>query len=127
MPLPLEEKLKNLGQRIRLARLRRKLPMEILAQRASCSPVTLGKIENGDPTVSMGAYARVLFGMRLEKELDRLIETDLLGQHLTDAALINTRAPKRKTPKKTDAPSPAPNRAASPPASTKSPTNPSWV
>lgn len=60
-PLPVKRGLKKLGQDLRDARRRRRIPMKLAAERAGISRTTLGKIELGDEGVSLGAYARVLF------------------------------------------------------------------
>ena len=60
-PIPVRRALRKLGQDIRDARRRRRIPVEIMAERASISRTTLSKVEKGDPGVSMGIYARVLF------------------------------------------------------------------
>ena len=52
--------LRKLGEDIRTARLRRRLPMEIVAERALIARATLHKVERGDPAVSIGIYAMVL-------------------------------------------------------------------
>ena len=64
LPRKLEKKLCIVGEQIRAARLRRNLPLALVAERAQCSRVTAMKIEKGDPTVSMGAYLRVLFALQ---------------------------------------------------------------
>jgi len=58
-----------LGADIRAARRRRRLPMEIVAQRAGITRQTLSKIELGDPSVSMGGWATVLFALNLSEGL----------------------------------------------------------
>ena len=50
-----------------LARKRRHLSMQDVADRATITRRTLSKVELGDPTVSIGIYARVLFALNLEK------------------------------------------------------------
>lgn len=60
-PIPVKRALKKLGQDLRDARKRRRIPMELAAERASISRATLSKIEKGDEGVSFGAYARILF------------------------------------------------------------------
>ena len=52
--------LEQMGEQIRLARLRRKLSLELVAERAGISRATLISIEKGAPTVSIGSYAAVL-------------------------------------------------------------------
>src|SRR6202522_1131969 len=60
-PVPVTRALRKLGHDIRDARRRRRIPVAILAQRASISRTTLNKLEKGDPGVSLGSYATVLF------------------------------------------------------------------
>lgn len=87
-----------LGENIRLARLRRELSTEQVAERANISRPTLLSIENGKPTVSVGSYAQVLFVLNLEKDLLKVASDDLLGRKLQDIGLtVKKRAPKRKT------------------------------
>jgi transcriptional regulator with XRE-family HTH domain len=88
----------TLGENIRLARLRRKLSTEQLAERANISRPTLLAIEKGQSSVAMGSYAQVLFVLNLEKDLLMIAEDDALGRKLQDAALtVKERAPKSKT------------------------------
>jgi transcriptional regulator with XRE-family HTH domain len=70
LPLPVRTALRKLGGDLRDARLRRRISTAIMAQRALMSRMTLHKLERGDGTVSMGAYATVLFvlGMLLDEE-----------------------------------------------------------
>jgi transcriptional regulator with XRE-family HTH domain len=85
----------ELGENIRLARLRRKLPTTIVAQRAGIARNTLRAIEQGDPNVTFGAYANVLFTLGLENDLKLIARDDELGRKLQDAGLpIKARAPR---------------------------------
>jgi transcriptional regulator with XRE-family HTH domain len=89
--------LEELGENIKLARLRRKLSAEQVAERAGISRSTLWQIEKGLPNVSMGYYAQVLFVLGLEKNLSAMAADDVLGRKLQDAEiLVKKRAPKRK-------------------------------
>ena len=93
----LQARLTNLGESLRLARLRRRISTMQLAERAGISRPTLHKIEQGDPTVSLGAYANVLFCLGLDADLDSLANDDALGRRLQDADLsVRARAPKRR-------------------------------
>jgi transcriptional regulator with XRE-family HTH domain len=95
--------LEELGENIKLARLRRKLSAEQVAERAGISRSTLWQIEKGLPNVSMGYYAQVLFVLGLEKNLSIMATDDVLGRKLQDAEiLVKKRAPKRKTATKDD-------------------------
>ena len=88
-----EEILSQMGEQIKLARLRRKLKTTIVAQRANISRSTLSKIEKGDPTVSMGAYANVLHALNyMDEDLLLIAKDDELGRTLQDLELIT---PKR--------------------------------
>ena len=88
--------LEELGEDIKLARLRRRLSTEQVAERAGISRSTLWQIEKGMPNVSMGYYAQVLFVLGLEKSLSNMVADDVLGRKLQDAEiLVKKRAPKK--------------------------------
>lgn len=71
---------------------------EAVAQRAGISRKTLYRVEQGDPAVALGIYARVLQALRLESDLGLIASDDLLGRKLQDASLEPaTRAPRRLT------------------------------
>lgn len=89
--------LDELGENIKLARLRRKLSAEQVAERANISRPTLSSIEKGTPTVSIGSYLLVLQVLGLEKDFLLLAKDDLLGRKLQDAQLVV----KKRAPKKT--------------------------
>ncbi|MBL4703927.1 MAG: helix-turn-helix transcriptional regulator [Flavobacteriales bacterium] len=87
----------EVGENIKLARLRRKLSSEQVAERANIGRTTLYHIENGDPGVSIGAYLQVLMVLRLGEDFLELAKDDELGRKLQDAKLTTKeRAPKRK-------------------------------
>jgi transcriptional regulator with XRE-family HTH domain len=86
----------ELGENIKLARLRRKFSAEQVAERANISRPTLLSIEKGLPSVSIGAIVNVLFVLGLEKDIMEVAKDDKLGRRLQDASLIvKERAPKR--------------------------------
>ena len=79
--------LTGLGERLRLARLRRKLSAEIVAERAGISRVTLHRAEKGIPAVTLGTYLKILSVLRLENDLDQIAKDDQLGRRLQDLEL----------------------------------------
>jgi transcriptional regulator with XRE-family HTH domain len=88
--------LSDLGENIKLARLRRKLSTEQVSERAGISRKTLYLIEKGSASVAIGEYIQVLFVLGLEKDFLKVASDDILGRKLQDAKLIvKERAPKR--------------------------------
>ena len=88
--------LTELGENIKLARLRRKLSVEQIGERASLGRTTLWAIEKGSPQVALGYYAQVLFVLGLEKDLLKIAVDDTLGRRLQDVKLlVKKRAPKK--------------------------------
>ena len=82
------KKLSLMGEQIKLARLRRNITEELVAERAGLSRATVWKIEKGDPTVSMGAYASVLIALGgLDDDLLLIAKDDKLGRTLQDMGL----------------------------------------
>lgn len=91
---PQEQRLLSaLGERLRLARKRRKLSSAVVAQRAGISRTTLYKVEAGDAGATLGSYVRVLAVLGLEGDLNQLGADDRVGRKLQDLALEP--APKR--------------------------------
>jgi transcriptional regulator with XRE-family HTH domain len=85
----------ELGENIKLARLRRKLTAEQVAERANISRATLWQVEKGSPSVAMGTYVQVLFVLGQEQDLLKVAAEDPLGRKLQDAKLlVKERAPK---------------------------------
>jgi transcriptional regulator with XRE-family HTH domain len=88
--------LQQLGENLKLARRRRKISTQQLAERAGLSRATLWQIEKGAPSVAIGAYFMVLFVLGLEQDFLKLAGDDILGRKLQDAGLlVKERAPKR--------------------------------
>ncbi len=96
--LPKEKRIMaELGENIKLARLRRKYSMDQVAKRANISRPTLLAIEKGSATVSLGSYLKVLMVMGLQNDLLQIAKDDELGRKIQDAKLIvKERAPKKK-------------------------------
>lgn len=92
-----EEILQTMGEQIKLARLRRSLSTELVAERAGISRASLWKVEKGDPSVAMGIYAAVLHALNnLDKDLLLVARDDEMGRQLQDLNLITRkRAPRR--------------------------------
>ena len=89
--------LENLGENIKLARLRRRLSTQQVSERADISRPTLSAIEKGKPNVSIGLYLQVLFVLGLAEDFLKVAVDDELGRKLQDAGLmVKQRAPKRK-------------------------------
>lgn len=86
-----------MGENIRLARLRRKLSMALVAERAGISVPTLRAIEQGSPSVANGSYATVLLAIGMKDEFFRVAADDELGRHLQDQDLEPKKcAPRRR-------------------------------
>ena len=90
-----ERKLDQLGQQIKMARLRRHLPVQLVAERAGISRATLWAVEKGSPSVAMGAYAQVVLAIGMIDDLLLVAKDDELGKKLQDLDLkIGRRASK---------------------------------
>lgn len=98
-PMPVVRALRKLGHDIRDARRRRRIPVSILAERASMSRTTLNKVEKGDPTVSVGSYAVVLFTLGMIERFSDVADPrhDAVGRELEEEHLPQRiRLPRRK-------------------------------
>lgn len=86
------------GTQIRLARLRRRLTAELVAERAGISRMTLRNIEKGSPSVAIGSYAAVLHALNgMDRDLLLVAKDDELGRKLQDLGLpTRCRAPKKR-------------------------------
>ena len=83
--------LEIVGEQIRLARLRRKYSVYLIAERAGISRATLWKVEKGDPGVAIGIYAKVLAAIGLPNDITLLARDDELGRIIQDSELLNKR------------------------------------
>jgi len=102
VPIPVARALRKLGHDIRDARRRRRIPVAILAQRASIGRMTLSRIEKGDPRVSVGAYATVLFALGLTDRLADVADPrhDSVGLELEEEHLPERIRLSRQRPSK---------------------------
>lgn len=98
MPLTLaatEAQLVQLGERLRLARLRRCMGVDALAAAAGVSRVTVFRVEKGAASVAMGAYARVMEALGLAGDLGLVAQQDAAGRQLQDQLLAPRRSEAR--------------------------------
>ena len=75
MPRPITQKSGLMGEQIMLARKRRHLTMQDIADRATVTRLTVSKVEHGDPLWQMGIYARVLYALNLENDIKLIAGT----------------------------------------------------
>ena len=89
LPIPVRRALRKLGTDIRDARRRRRIPTAVMAERAFISRMTLNKVEKGDPGVSLGIYATVLFVLGMTDRLAELADLrhDAVGLSLEQESL----------------------------------------
>lgn len=88
-----------LGERLRLARLRRGISATLFAERVGVSRDTLHRLEKGDPAIALGTYLRALRVLGLDADLDAVARDDELGRKLQDIALLEPKvAAKRRGP-----------------------------
>ena len=86
---PTEAILTTMGEQIKLARLRRNLSTELVAERAGISRASLWKVEKGDPSVAMGIYAAVLHALNnMDRDFLMVAKDDVLGRELQDINLL---------------------------------------
>ncbi len=93
---PATRQLAALGERLRVARLRRRYSAESVAKRAGVARGTLYRVEAGDAGVSLATYASVLRVLGLQADLDLVARDDVLGRKLQDLKLPTRKvAPRR--------------------------------
>jgi len=83
-----------LGERVEMARKRRRMTQQTLAARAGISVPTLRKLEQGGAGVSLAALVRILQVLGLARDIDRLAADDELGRRLQD--IQQKGAPRRR-------------------------------
>src|SRR6202171_3207292 len=84
-----------LGQRLRAARLRRRIPLGEMAARTGVNPKTLRRLEHGDPSVGLALLIRTISVLGLVNDIVRLVTTDEVGQRLAEMGL--SERPHRRT------------------------------
>lgn len=96
LPRKLEQKIQIVGEQIKLARLRRNLTIVQVAERATCSTLTVSRIEKGSPTVAIGIYLRVLYALQLDDDILWLAKEDELGRRLQDLSMVDRKRASKK-------------------------------
>ena len=91
-----EELLRQFGDRMRLARLRRRLTAKQVAERAGMAPMTLRSLERGGSGVTLGAYAAVMQVLGIEMDFNLLGKQDQMGRELQDSRLTTRTQPVKK-------------------------------
>ena len=93
-----EEILKIMGEQIKLARLRRDLSTELVAERAGISRASLWKVESGNPSVAIGIYAAVLHALgNMDKDLVLVAKDDVMGRQMQDIELLTRKRASRRS------------------------------
>lgn len=97
LPRKVAANLKLTGEQIKLARLRRDISIAQMAERASCSVLTIMRIEKGAPTVAIGIYLRVLYALGLDEDILLLAKNDELGRSLQDIDMVQHKRASKKS------------------------------
>ena len=81
--------LEQMGEQIRLARMRRKLTVTLVAERADVSRASVWAVEKGSAAVAIGIYAAVLHAINgMDSDLLKVAADDEFGQKLRDIELL---------------------------------------
>ena len=96
LPRRAEQNLRIVGEQIRLARLRRDLSIAQIAERASCSELTVMRVEKGTPTVAIGIYLRILFALGLDESILYIAKDDEMGRLIQDLGLKHRQRASRR-------------------------------
>ena len=80
--------LAQLGENIKLACKRRNYTQTLISERTGLSRLTIRKIEQGDPKVSLGHYVAVLSVLGLAEDFAKVASDDELGRKLQDIKLL---------------------------------------
>ena len=101
LPPKVRRSLVKFGGDIALARRKRRLTTQMMAERLGVSKSTYLRVEKGDPTVSMGIYGMALFVLGFGEVFGDLIDQ----RHDDQGLLLDTqRVPKRVRVKKEPTP-----------------------
>jgi transcriptional regulator with XRE-family HTH domain len=97
LTIPVKRALKKLGKDIKEARIRRCITIAMMAERSNVTAVTVAKVEKGDPSVSFGTYATIIFILGMIDKIYNLLDLsgDSVGRLLAEEQL-----PKRARPPK---------------------------
>ncbi|AQV99046.1 XRE family transcriptional regulator [Cupriavidus necator] len=92
MPTPVARALVKLGHDLSLARRRRKLTQESMAERIQTSVATLRRLEKGDPRIPIGTIAQAFFVLGDLNKISGMLDTaaDDIG-----LSLMNEQLPQR--------------------------------
>ncbi|MCR5233994.1 MAG: helix-turn-helix domain-containing protein [Lachnospiraceae bacterium] len=82
-----KRRLEKLGEQIKYARLRRRLSISVVAERAGTSRSSVYAVEKGDPGVSIGIYAGILLAIGMPDEITLPCRDDVMGRYLQDGDL----------------------------------------
>lgn len=85
------KRLSQMGEQIRMARLRRRLSVKLVAERAGVSETSVWAVEKGSPSVAIGIYANILMAIGMQDDLTLIARDDELGRALQDAELEGKR------------------------------------
>lgn len=80
-----------MGQRLKVARLRRHISTILFAERMGISRDTLNRLEKGDANIALGTYVRALRVLGLEKDIESIARDDVVGRALQDEELLSKR------------------------------------
>ena len=92
----MQETLSIMGEQIKMARLRRKISVNLAAERAGVSRATIWRVEKGDAGVAIGIYANVLHALNgLDTDLLLIAKDDELGRKLQDIEMAKKKINRR--------------------------------
>ena|ERR1700745_116633 len=92
IPLAVKRSLTKFGRDIRTARRKRRLSVEMMLERTGLSKATYSRVEKGDESTSIGAYAMCLFALGHGSSFGNLLDQ---SSDQTGLLLDTERLPKR--------------------------------